>query len=149
MSNLPAPPTAGFVVIPESAIPDRRGVFSCLSHVSRDGEWILARRFRVLAWMGNVKLDLTRVLLGAGTTEIEAIAVMGEVRILVPPGLRVECDGDPLLGEFSIKRIAGSAPPADAPLVRITGRAILGSVKIKVVDPTAPSWLDRLSRRRT
>lgn len=109
----------------------------------------MARRFRVLAWMGNVKLDLTRVLLGAGTTEIEAIAVMGEVRILVPPGLRVECDGDPLLGEFSIKRIAGSAPPADAPLVRITGRAILGSVKIKVVDPTAPSWLDRLSRRRT
>ena len=63
----------------------------------------------------------------------------------MPPGLRVECDGNPIIGSFDIRRQTERTAAPDAPLVRISGSAFLGSVDVKVVDPDAPGWLDRLT----
>jgi predicted membrane protein len=99
--------------------------------------------------MGNVELDLTRARVGPGTSHIEVVAVIGSVTVLVPPELRVECEGDPLLGSFEVKRqVEGTAPP-DAPLVHISGSAFMGSVEVKVIDPNAPGWFEKLRARLT
>jgi hypothetical protein len=47
------------------------------------------------------------------------------------------------------RRNALTTAPLDAPLVRITGSAFLGNVEIRVIDPDAPSFLERVRRHLT
>ncbi len=133
------------LVLLESLVPERRGVIACASHVRRDGDWILPRLFRAVAVAGNVEIDLTRVHVGAGTSLIEVKAIMGAVTIVVPPWLRVQCDGNSIVGGFEITRKAESTTAPDAPLIRVTGTAFMGAVDVRVVDPNARGWLDRLT----
>src|SRR5882762_2682682 len=81
-------------------VPDSRstsGVVSFLSSAEREGRWQLPRRFRALAVMGNVELDLRAAEIGYGLSVIEAVSVMGNVEITVPPDIAVECEGGGLL----------------------------------------------------
>ena len=144
----PSPPVPQYAIgpalVPPTDVPERNGVMSVLSNVSRNGEWVLPRLFRALAFMGEAKLDLTQVRLAPGTSEIEVRCFMGTVKIIVPHNLRVECAGTPLLGEFTLKHVSKATPHPDAPLIRISGSALMGSVVVKVVDPNAPKGLDKL-----
>jgi hypothetical protein len=132
------------MLVPPESVPERQGTLCALSNAKRDGDWLLPRLFRAVSIMGEIKLDLRNVRLGAGTSEIQVCAVMGNIRITVPHNLRVEVDGSPFLGEFSVKRKSASAPSPDAPTIRITGGSYLGSVKVRIVDPEAPTGLDRV-----
>lgn len=120
-----------------------------LSHTRRDADWVLPRLFRVFAFWGNVELDLTHVLLGPGTSVIEIRCIMASVEITVPPDLRVQSEVDAVLGSAEVRRQIATTTSPDAPLVRITGSTLLGSIEIKVVDPNAPSFLEKIRRRIT
>jgi hypothetical protein len=65
----------------------------------------------------------------------------------VPPEIRVEVEGHPLLGVFEVERKAPSTTSPDAPLLRVTGTALMGAVTIHVVDPNAPGWLEKIGAR--
>ena len=113
------------------------GVVSFLSSNERNGRWHLPRKFRALAVMGNVELDLREAEIGYGLSVIEAVSVMGNIEITVPPGIAIECDGGGLLGSFSLK-YQGPANPAAANrerTVRITGNAYVGNVEVVVKGP--------------
>jgi Cell wall-active antibiotics response 4TMS YvqF len=112
-----------------------RGLLSVMSRLERAGEWDLPARFWVRTVMGNVRIDLTRARFLPGTSEIEVLAIMGEVRITIPHGVKVECDGGGLWREFRVKRVSNAVPRPDAPCVRITGSAYMGTVIVRVVDP--------------
>jgi hypothetical protein len=131
-------------IVPPSVVPDRSGIAACFSKSVREGDWLLPRAYRAVALMGSVRLDLTRSVVAEGITEIEIMCVMGRVEIIVPHQLRVECDGDPTVGSFEITHDSGSVPAANAPLLRIRGRSFMGSVGVKIVDPNAPGFLQRL-----
>jgi hypothetical protein len=128
-------------------VPARRGAVAVLSHTRRDADWILPRLFRVFAFWGNAEIDLTNALLGPGTSEIEIRCIMANVEIIVPPDLRVESEVEAVLGSAEVQRHAPSTLSPDAPVVRISGTAFLGSVEIKVIDPNAPGLLERIRRR--
>lgn len=144
VSQPPAHPT-----LSPTQVPERRGAVAVLSHTRRDADWVLPRLFRVFAFWGNVELDLTQVLLGAGTSVIEIRCIMASVEITVPPDLRVESEVDAVLGSAEVRRQIASTNASDAPLVRITGSTLLGSIEIKVVDPNAPSLLEKIRRKIT
>src|SRR5687768_12503517 len=115
----------------------RDGVVSFLSSNEREGRWELARHFRALAVFGNIELDLRDALIGVGVSVIEAVAVMGNIEITVPPNVTVESDGDSLLGSFVVKykgRLTG-AEADGLRTVRITGTAYAGSIEICVKGP--------------
>ena len=135
------------LIVAADQVPDRRGTVSFLSNVIRNGDWTLPRLFRAVAVLGNLELDLTRARIGAGTSEIELKSILGNISIVVPHDLRVECEGEALAGNFDISREASSSMSPDAPLVRITGTALLGSVSITVIDPNAPGWFEKLRAR--
>src|SRR5437868_1071401 len=128
-------------------VPARRGAVAFLSHTRRDADWILPRLFRIVAVWGNAEIDLTQALLGPGTSEIEIRCIMASVEIIVPPDLRVESEVDAVMGSAEVHRDIASTTSPDAPTVRITGSVFMGSIEIKVVDPNAPSWLEKLRRR--
>jgi hypothetical protein len=134
------------VVISADLIPERRGAVAFLSSTNRDGDWILPRLFRVVSFMGNVELDLTNVRLGPGESEIEIRCMWGNVEITAPPDIRVEVDGQPFIGVFEVARKVPSTLSPDAPLLRVTGSVVMGSVTINVIDPNAPGWFERLKR---
>jgi hypothetical protein len=113
------------------------GVVSFLSSTEREGRWQLPRRFRALAVLGNIELDLRAAEIGYGLSVIEAVAVMGNIEITVSPDIAVECDGDSLLGSFVLK-YDGRANPAAASrdrVVRVTGTAYAASVTVTVKGP--------------
>lgn len=135
------------MVIPPEFVPDRAGTVGFLGSQTRTGDWLLPRLFRVVSCLGNVVIDLTRARVGPGTSRIEVRAFLGNVEIIVPPELRVECDGSAILANFEADTKAQPPLPPDAPLISVTGFAFFANVEVKVVDPDAPDWLDRLTSR--
>lgn len=129
------PETESTALIPEP--PASAGVVSFLSSTEREGRWALPRRFRALAVLGNVELDLRAAEIGYGLSEIEAVAVLGNVEITIPPEVAVECEGDSFMGSFTLK-YGGRASPSMASrekIVRVTGSAYAGSVTVSVKGP--------------
>ena len=113
------------------------GVVSFLSSNEREGRWQLPRRFRALAVLGNVELDLREAEIGYGLSSIEAVAVLGNVEIKAPPDVTVECDGDSFMGSFTL-RYEGRASPSMAnreKIVRVSGSAYAGAVTVIVKGP--------------
>ena len=113
------------------------GVVSFLSSTEREGRWQLPRRFRALAVLGNVELDLREAEIGYGLSQIEAVAVLGNVEIKVSPDVAVECDGDSFMGTFTLK-YDGRASPSMAnreKIIRVTGSAYAGAVTVMVKGP--------------
>ena len=127
--------------------PSSDGVVSFLSSNEREGRWPLPRRFRALAVLGNIELDLREADIGLGVSVIEAVAVMGNIEITVPPDVAVESSGDSLLGSFVVKYARGvSAGTATGyKKVHITGTAYAASVEVHVKGPDEP-MLARLGR---
>jgi hypothetical protein len=125
---------ASYPLAPQEA---RGGVVSFLSSTEREGRWELPRHFRALAVLGNVELDLRDAVIGLGVSVIEAVAVMGNIEITVPPDVAVESDGDSLLGSFVVKYKPRETAAAANGLrtLRITGTAYASSVEITVKGP--------------
>ena len=121
----------------ENARAAQAGVVSFLSSTEREGRWQLPRRFRALAVLGNVELDLREADVGYGMSVIEAVAVLGNVEIKVSPDVTVECDGDSFMGSFALK-YQGRASPTMAnrdKILRVTGSAYAGAVTVMVKGP--------------
>jgi len=129
----------------------REIVAAILGGAGRSGRWTPARRTTAIATMGGVELDLREATL-AGVTEVQAFAFWGAVEVLVPPGVRVECNGLGLMGGFEQGDDTGAAGVLgpDAPILRMTGVAIMGGVEVKVRFPgeTARDAKRRLREER-
>jgi hypothetical protein len=150
MASPPAPvpaqphkPTS--VVIPSELVPERAGTVAFVGSQNRTGDWLLPRLFRVVAFMGNVEIDLTRARVGPGVSHIEVRSIMGNVEIKAPPEIRIECDGSAVMGNFESHAKAEHTDLANAPVVRVSGVALFGNVEVHVVDPNAKSWFERLT----
>lgn len=140
-------PLSNPMLVPSDMVPPIRGTTAFLSSQTRGGDWILPRLFRAVAFWGSVDIDLTNARLGPGVSRIELMVIMGSVTIIVPPDIRVECEGDPFIGSFDMHGERNSSPPADAPTIHVSGSAILGSVEVRIVDPNAPSWIEKMRTR--
>ena len=113
------------------------GIVSFLSSTERKGHWELPRHLRALAVLGNVELDLREAIVGVGLYVIEAVAVLGNVEITVPPELHVECEGEALVGSFTLQfegRVNTAAASRET-TIRVTGTAYVASVTVRVKGP--------------
>ena len=129
-SQAPAPQ---HVLVPDDRLAERKGVVSVLGSARRAGSWTLPRELRVVATLGSAELDLRQATFAAGTTKIELFALFGSVQITIPPGVRVECDVDTLLASAEVEGSSGGEVAApDAPVIRIHGNAVFGSVEVRV-----------------
>jgi hypothetical protein len=131
--------------LPPDLIPERSGATVWWSSITRKGEWILPRIYRAFAFMGNIEIDLTDARMDPAGSEIEVKCILANVEITVPPDVRVLCDGDGIAGAFEVKTIGKIDPlPVNAPTLRITGTAYLGSVEVKIQGYVGPGWMDKL-----
>jgi len=127
-TELVAAPSTALAPV-ERPAPGQRAV-AILGAVERRGHWQIARSSGALAVLGSVVIDLRDVTLPPGVTTIEVSAVLGSIEILVPPNLAVESHGSSILGSFEGVQRVPREPDADLPVLRVQGRAVLGSIEV-------------------
>lgn len=130
---------AAVVARPE-IVPLRSAVVAIMGGTERKGAWVVPRLVRCIAVMGGVDLDMREAQFGEGVTEIEVFAMFGGIDITVPTGVRVETTGMGIMGGFSVSG-ADADPGPNAPVLRISGAAIMGGVdaKLKKIKRKRPS----------
>lgn len=98
---------------------------------SFSGDWLNSDQATTLTLMGSTTFDLRNTALPPGRLRIEALAVMGEVRILVPQGLPVRMTAFPFMGEAKIHGSVEQRVDRDGPWVEVSGMAFMGSIIVK------------------
>jgi cell wall-active antibiotic response 4TMS protein YvqF len=136
-------------------LPPLETVSAWFSATTRRGEWYPPEELRARAFFGAVQLDFRKAVLLPGVTTVETLALFGAVEILVPAGVEVEVAASAVLGSVEqrdrgakgarafiaeqIRRIAGQPAPEpprdpddDPPVLRVEGRAVFGSIIVRV-----------------
>ncbi|MBO0886294.1 MAG: DUF1707 and DUF2154 domain-containing protein [Acidimicrobiales bacterium] len=96
----------------------------------RRGRWRPRPRTNVVSVMGSCTIDLRQAYLDGPELVIHAVAVMGEVEIVVPEGIDVDVSGIPILGEKSLDVRPGPLRPG-TPRVLVRAVPVMGSVVVR------------------
>ncbi len=121
---------------PRGRGPMVRQVRTFMGNIERSGPMDVPPRLEVRTTLGNIELDLSDATFGP-VTEISIRSILGNVEITLPAGVRVENDGSGVLGSFECHVLPGAMPMVGtAPIVRLTGRTILGNVEVHADAPT-------------
>ena len=154
LADLPSAslPTPSVAVAPRPALPPERVpghsvAVGLLGGGSRAGAWVAARNNWAVSVLGGCKVDLREAQLGPGVTEVRVLGILGAVEVLVSPDVRVECSGIGILGGFGHEGASDSSQDPDAPVIRVSGLAILGGVGVKVRRPGESARDARIRRR--
>lgn len=100
-----------------------------MSGAIRKGNWVVPQRFQAIAIMGGIDLDLTQAGFATPEVTINAFALMGGVRIVVPDDVTVVVHGFAFMGGFD-DRAQQQGPPG-SPVVHVTGFAMMGGVEVR------------------
>lgn len=117
------------LTVQESLVTPRGVLAGIMGGFGHKGGWTVPRHLKVWAVMGGGDLDLRDARFGAGVTTIEVVAFWGGVDIIVPEGVRVEVVGMAIAGAFE-QQGGDNVDDPNAPVLRITGAAIMGAVEI-------------------
>lgn len=139
-SNLPA------VVTPSVAtLPSHNPVVSALfSSAVKRGRRNVPREMRAKAVFGSIVIDLREATFEPGITTLTCKSVFGSVEVFVPRHVRIDVDGSGIFGSFEEhgdNSLAEGSP--DAPVLRILGKAIFGSVEARVGRTKAEAQRDK------
>ena len=96
------------------------------------------------------KLDLTHAVLPSGVTDFEIRAVMASIKVIVPPGVRVIVDTHSVMANVRSRadEFDADVPPSPtAPVIRITGFALMADVNVVVRRREDPVYDDDELRR--
>jgi hypothetical protein len=114
-------------------------VLAVLGNVERRGRFQVPDGYRAISVLGNIELDLRDVIFPDGLTQIHVRAVLGNIEIVVPPHLPVECEGTGILASFAELNRMPADGTATGPVLRIVGSAVLGNVEIRTLPRGLPS----------
>ncbi len=122
-------------ILPADRIPAHSVVVGIMGVGVRSGAWIPARNNWAVGVMGGCELDFRDAQLGPGVTEVRVLAIMGGVEIIAPPDLQVECSAIGIMGGFDHQQTVSSTTDPEAPVIRVTGVAIMGGGEVSVRYP--------------
>lgn len=121
--------------VPSHRVRAHDRTLSIFSETKRQGRWIPAKETQAISVLGSTVIDLREAMLGPGETIIKCYTVLGSVEIIAPEGLYVECGGSAFLGSFERQENSPVSARPDAPVVRVDGFSVLGSVEIEFREP--------------
>jgi hypothetical protein len=113
----------------------------------RKGHWTVPRRFNCFAFWGGGEIDLREAYFADREIVINAVAIMGGVQVIVPPGVEVVVRGIGVMGGFDHREEGAPGDPG-APRVIVTGFAFWGGVGVDRKLPRAEKQRLREERRR-
>ncbi|GAA3162626.1 hypothetical protein GCM10010451_08290 [Streptomyces virens] len=118
-----------------------------MSGFQRKGQWTAPRRFNCFAFWGGGEIDLREAYFADREIVINAVAIMGGVEIIVPPGVEVVVRGVGIMGGFDHREDGVPGEPG-GPRVIVTGLAFWGGVGVQRKLPRSEKQRLREERRR-
>lgn len=97
------------------------------------GDWLNSDHATSFTLMGSTTFDLRDTALPPGRLKIDALAIMGEIRIIVPRGLPVKMSAFPFMGEATVHGSVERRITRGMPWVDVSGLALMGSIIVKAV----------------
>ncbi|MFE2265250.1 DUF1707 SHOCT-like domain-containing protein [Streptomyces griseosporeus] len=118
-----------------------------MSGFQRRGRWTVPRRFTCFTFWGGGEIDLRDANFADREVEINCVAIMGGVQIVVPPGVEVVVRGIGIMGGFD-QRESGVPGDPGAPRVVVSGFAFWGGVAVERKLPREERRRLKEERRR-
>lgn len=132
----PAPRAAAPRPFPATTADGFERDWKILSSGKRIGTWQVPSHLAVNVALGDYRIDLREAQLTSAVTTIDVTGLLGDVKVIVPIGYRVECTGAAIAAEFEIKGDAPATTDPSAPLIRVKGAMVLGDVSVhRTADP--------------
>ncbi|RZS36836.1 cell wall-active antibiotic response 4TMS protein YvqF [Herbihabitans rhizosphaerae] len=110
--------------------PTSKSSIAFMSSADRKGPWVVPPSYSVVAIMGGSAIDLTHARFAEHETTINVFTWWGGVEIYVPDDITVHVTGSGFMGAFDDRAHQQVGPPG-APVVKITGLAIMAGVEVK------------------
>jgi class 3 adenylate cyclase len=123
-----------------TAPPGRRATrwtVGIMSGARQRGRYRLHGKTNAVAFWGGCELDLRSAAVEGTELEINAVAVMGGVDIVVPEGIAVELTGFAIFGGKSL-RVKDIPVLPGSPVIRVRAFALMGGVTVKS-KPSQPT----------
>jgi len=114
--------------------------------IEKIGPWRVPQQLSTRVLWGNLLLDLREAKLSSSTT-IEVHVTMGNVEVIVPPGVDVEVDASSFMAHVE-ERIERTTTPGSRPLVRVVGKVKLGNLELMTMRAGETKRDARRRRRR-
>lgn len=115
------------------------GVLFIAMNCKQKGKFTVPQNVSVGRILGGVKLDLSLADFVHPTTIITVGAILGDLHVTVPRGVRVETQGLGILGSFrGLKGGQTVHAGEEAPLVIVRGLTILAGSKVQVNNDVPP-----------
>lgn len=108
-----------------------RRLVAVLGGITRKGRWHPGPVIDILTVLGGAELDFREAVLPGREITLNAVSVLGGVDIIVPPEMRVIDSGIAILGGREMVGETEESARPDAPVLRITGRCVLGGLEVK------------------
>jgi len=101
-----------------------------MSGFQRKGSWTVPKVFNCFAFWGGGEIDLREANFADREVEINCIAIMGGMNVVVPPGVEVVVRGIGIMGGFDHREEGVQGDPG-GPRVIVNGFAFWGGVGIE------------------
>jgi hypothetical protein len=105
-------------------------VVGIMGSAHRRGRWRVGHELHAVSIMGECKIDLREAVIDSPLIAIDALAIMGTVEVIVPEGVEVDLEGVAIMGSREL-RMSDAPTGQGAPRVRVTGLAVMGSIKVR------------------
>jgi len=110
---------------------EQQRVSAVLNTTRREGNWVVPYHLEVLSLLGELHLDFRDAHLADDVIDIHASVSVGSLVIIVPKGTAIQNEIDAILSTNEVKRKGKSFVPPNGLTLRLTGRAVLGSIEIR------------------
>ena len=123
-----------------------RWLVAIFSSSSRRGRFTLEDESAAVAAFGDCTLDLSEASIEGPNPLVSAVALFGNVTVIVPEGIEVNLQGVPLFG--STRCDTGSARPVPgSPVVTVRAFAAFGDVRVRLPHDRGDRRFGRSQRR--
>ena len=117
----------------ESALVPAHNMRIIAGSIEKIGPWRVPQQLSTRVLWGHLLLDLREAKLSSNTL-IEVHITMGNVEVIVPPGVDVEVDASSFMAHVE-ERIERTTTTGTRPLVRVVGRVKLGNLELTTMRP--------------
>jgi hypothetical protein len=117
---------------PRGTGPGEKRFVAIMSEVCKEGAWTPTPVIVANTIMGSLVLDFREAPIPIGGVDIYTDVIMGELKVILPPGLPADVDCSTFMGTVKDKSKAGVA---GAPTIRISGSTMMGGITVVTKAP--------------